>query len=134
VRRLIILLFVAWVVAGCGSGGGGGFYDKQARDEAMRVAKKGPFPGKEQVVSVQSVHERDECAQAPPTGPCLDVAVTSQIPARDLSGNKVGVGVQVKGDFFIWLEKRSDGRWRVIRRTYRPGDVAVDGTPYVPSQ
>jgi hypothetical protein len=78
VRRAVSLLLFASVLVGCQSSNAG-FYDKQAKDEALRAAKKDPFDGHSKVVSVGSVKERDECPQAPSpeAGPCLDVTVTS---------------------------------------------------------
>lgn len=133
-RRAVTLLLFASVLVGCGSDTG--FYDKQAKDEALRAAKKDPFNGRSKVVSVGSVKERDECPQAPSpeAGPCLDVTVTSEFPARDMSGKEVGLNVQTQMDFFVWLEKRGDGRWKVTHSSYRPKGVAVNGQAYIPQQ
>jgi hypothetical protein len=134
VRHAIAFLLLASVLVGCQSSNNG-FYDEQAKDEALRAAKKDPFDGHSDVVSVGSVHERDECPQAPSpdAGPCLNVAVTSELPARDLSGKKVGLRVRTEWDFFVWLEKRGDGRWNVTHSSYRPKGAAVNGQIYVPS-
>jgi hypothetical protein len=135
VRRPLVFLLSAFVLVGC-QGSDSGFYDQQAKDEALRAAKKDPFDGYSDRVSVGSVHERDECPQAPSpnAGPCLSVAVKSELPARDLSGKKVGLSVQTEWDFFVWLEKRRDGRWKVTHTSYRPKGAAVNGQPYVPSR
>jgi hypothetical protein len=135
VRRAIVFLLLAFVLVGCQSSDAG-FYDKQAKDEALRAAKKDPFDGHSKVVSVGSAKERDECPQAPSpeAGPCLNVTVTSEFPARDMSGEEAGLNVQTQLDFFVWLEKRDDGRWKVTHTTYRPKGVAVDGQPYIPDQ
>jgi hypothetical protein len=45
--------------------GDSGIYDKQAKDEALREARKGPFEGAGDAVSVGPVREREECPQAP---------------------------------------------------------------------
>jgi hypothetical protein len=135
VRRAITFLLFAFVLVGCQSSDTG-FYDRQAKDEALRAAKKDPFDGYSKVVSVGSVKERDECPQAasPEAGPCLNVTVTSELPARDLSGKEAGLNVQTQWDFFVWLEKRDDGHWTVTHTTYRPKGVAVDGKAYIPGQ
>ena len=124
-RRAVTLLLFASVLVGCQSSDTG-FYDKEARDEAMRAARKDPFDGQSKVVSVGSVNERDECPQAPSSEagrPCLNVTVTSEFPARDMSGKEVGLNVQTQMDFFVWLEKRGDGRWKVTHSSYRPKGV-----------
>jgi hypothetical protein len=130
VRRGILLLLLVLVMAGCQSSGTG-FYDKQAEEQALQAAKKDPFAGYSEAVSVDSVHERDECPQAPSpqAGPCLDVTVTAKIPVRDLSGNLDSSGrtVEASFDFFVWLQKRENGRWKVTYTTYRPKGAAVDG-------
>jgi hypothetical protein len=131
VRRAIVFLLAAFVLVAC-QGSNSGFYDEQAKDEAVRAAKSGPFDGNSDVVvSVGSAHERDECPQAPSpdAGPCLNVAVTTKLPARNLSGKKVGLTVHTEWDFFVWLEKRGDGRWKVTHTTYRPKGAAVNGQP-----
>ncbi len=134
-RRAIVCLLPALVLVAC-QGSDSGFYDEQAMDEAVRAAKSGPFDGNSDVVSVGSAHERDECPQAPSpdAGPCLNVAVTSELPARNLSGKKVGLTVRTEWDFFVWLEKRGDDRWKVTHTSYRPKGAAVNGQPYVPSR
>jgi hypothetical protein len=129
VRRPLVFLLCAFVLGGCQGSSDSGYYDQQAKDEALRAAKKDPFDGYSDRVSVGSVHERGECRQAPSPkpGPCLSVAVTSDLPARDLSGKKVGLNVQTEWDVFIWLEKRGDGRWKVTHTSYRPKGAAVNG-------
>lgn len=116
-------------MAGCQSSGTG-FYDKQAEEQALQAAKKDPFAGYSDAVSVESVHERDECPQAPSpqAGPCLDVTVTAKVPVRDLSGNldSSGQTVEASFDFFVWLE-REKRHWKVTHTTYRPKGAAVDG-------
>ena len=131
-RRAVTFLLFASVLVACQSGDNG-FYDKQANDEALQAAKKDPFNGHSKVVSVGSVKERDECPQAPSpqAGPCLDVTVTAELPARDMSGKEVGLNVQTQWDVFVWLEKRDNGRWKVTHTTYRPKGVAVNGKPYI---
>jgi hypothetical protein len=128
-----MFLLFASVLVGCQSSDTG-FYDKEAKDEALRAAKKDPFNGHSKVVSVGSAKEQDECPQAPEAGPCLNVIVTSELPARDLSGKEAGFNVQTQWDYFVWLEKRGDGRWKVTHATYRPKGVAVNGKAYIPSQ
>ena len=127
----MVFLLPAFVLIGC-QGGDPGFYDDQANDEALRAAKKGPFEGQSDVVvSVGSARERNECPQAPSpdAGPCLNVGVTTKLPARDLSGKKLGLRVQTEWDFFVWLEKRGDGRWKVAHSSYRPKGVDVPAPP-----
>jgi hypothetical protein len=130
-----MLLLFACLLVGCRSSDNG-FYDEQAKDEALQAAKKDPFDGHSKVVSAGSAKERDECPQAPSSqaGPCLAVTVTSELPARDMSGKEVGLNVQTKMDLFVWLQKRDDGRWRVTHTTYRPKGVAVNGKAYIPQQ
>ena len=131
-RRPLVIALLVSVLVGCQSRDPG-FYDKQAKDEALRVAKRDPFDGHSKVVSVGSVKERDECPQAPSprAGPCLDVTVTAELPAREMSGKDAGFNVQTQWDLFVWLEKRGNGRWKVRYTTYRPKGVAVDGQAYV---
>jgi hypothetical protein len=130
-----MVLLLASVLVGC-QGSDTGFYDEQAKDEALRAAKKGQFDEPAHVVSVGSAQERDECPQAPSpqAGPCLNVAVTSEGPASDLSGKEVGLTVRIEGNVFVWLKKRDDGRWKVTHSTYRPKGVAVNGQAYIPDQ
>jgi ketosteroid isomerase-like protein len=64
----------------------------------------------------------------------LNVAVTAAGEAVDLAGKEVGLKVQSEWDFFVWLEKRKDGRWKVTHSTYRPKGVAVNGQEYIPNQ
>ena len=134
-RRAIVCLLFASVLAGC-QGSDSGFYDEQAKDEAARAAKKGPFEGGGVVVSVESVEERDECPQAPSpdAGPCLNVTVGQKFPARDLAGKEVGLKGQTAWDFFVWLERRGDGRWKITHTSHRPKGVAVNGQPYLPTR
>jgi hypothetical protein len=103
---------------------GARFYDKQAEEQALQAARKDPFAGDSDTVSVDSVEERGECppAPSPQAGPCLDVTVTAKVPARDLSGNldPSGLSVRASFDFFVWLEKRHNGHWKVTHTTYRP--------------
>jgi len=122
----LFLLFVL-VLLGC-QGSGTGFYDKQAEHEALQVAKKDPFDGYSEAVSVDSVREREECPQAPSpdAGPCLDVTVTAELPVRDASG-KTGQTARATFDVFVWLQKRDNGRWEVTHTTYRPKGAAVEG-------
>ena len=129
-----MFLLLACVLVGC-QGSDAGFYDEQAKDEALSAARKDPFDGHSKVVSVGSVHERDECPQAPSpqAGPCLDVMVSAELPARDQSGTEVGLTVKVTFDFFVWLEKRRDG-WTVTHSSYRPKGAGVNGQEYIPSQ
>ena len=133
-RRAIVVL-LASVLVGC-QGSDAGFYNGQAKDEAMRAAKNGPLARDGVVVSVESAEERAECPQAPSAqaGPCVDVTVTQEFPARDLSGKEVGLQVQGSWDFFVWLEKRRDGRWKVTHTSHRPKGVAVNGRDYIPQQ
>jgi hypothetical protein len=137
VRRAASVLLLAFALVGC-QGSDAGFYDGQAKDEALRAAKGGPFKGRGSFedVSVGRVVERDECPQAPSpeAGPCLNVAVTAAGEAVDLAGKEVGLKVQSEWDFFVWLEKRKDGRWKVTHSTYRPKGVAVNGQEYIPNQ
>jgi hypothetical protein len=130
-----MFLLFACLLVGCRSSDSG-FYDEQAKDEALQAAKKDPFDGQSKVVSIGSAKERDECPQArsPQAGPCLEVTVTSELPARDLSGREAGLNIETEWDFFVWLEKRDDGDWRVIHTTYRPKGVAVNGKAYIPKQ
>ena len=134
-RTAILVLLLASVLVGC-QGSDAGFYDGQARDEAMRPAKNGPLASDGVVVSVESALEREECPQAPSgqAGPCLDLTVTQEFPARDLSGKEVGLEVQGTWDFFVWLEKRDDGHWKVTHTSHRPKGVAVNGKAYIPGQ
>jgi len=134
VRRAVLFVLLALSLGGC-QGGETQFYGEQAKDEALRAAQKDPFRGHGKVVSVGSADEWDECPQAPSpsAGPCLNVVVTSELPARDLSGKKVGLNVQTQWDVFVWLRKRGDGRWKVTHTTYRPKGAAVNEQPYVPS-
>jgi hypothetical protein len=132
--RPATFLLVAVVLAGC-QGNSGGFYDQQAKDEALRAAKAGPFGGASGKVSVGAMREREACPQAPSpdAGPCLDVSVTSEVPAREQDGNEVAVRVETQWDFFVWLKRRDNGRWKVTHTSYRPAGVAVNGQPYVSS-
>ena len=127
-RRRIPFFLLVSVLVGC-QGSDGGFYDKQAKDEALQVAKRDPFGGYSDVVSVGSVRERDECPQAPSpgAGPCLDLTVTAELPARDLSGAKTGQTVRAIFDLYVWLHKGDNGRWEVTHTTYRPKEGAVEG-------
>jgi hypothetical protein len=127
VRRAILFSLLAVILAGC-QGTGSRFYDKQAEAQALQAAKKDPFRGYSDRVSVESVYERDECPQAPSpqAGPCLDVTVTTELPARELSGERSGQTVRATFDVFVWLEKRDSGRWDVTHTTYRPKGAAVD--------
>jgi hypothetical protein len=117
------------VLVGCG-GSDSGFYDEEAKEEALEVAKKDPFRGYSDVVSVGSVQELDECPQAPSpdAGPCLDVTVTAELPARDLSGKETGQTVRATLDVYVWLNKHADGRWQVTHTTFRPKGAVV-GAP-----
>jgi hypothetical protein len=137
VYRTIVVLLLASVLVGC-QGSDAGLYDEQAKDEALRAAKGGPFKGRGafEDVSVGPVVERDECPQAPSpnAGPCLTVAVTAEGNASDLSGKEVDLDVRTDWDFFVWLEKRGDGRWKVTYSTYRPKGGAVNETPSIPGQ
>jgi hypothetical protein len=128
VRRGIFSFLLIVVLVGC-QGSDTGFYDGRAKDEALRVAKKDPFRGHSDVVSVGSVRERERCPQAPSpqAGPCLDVTVTAELPARDLSGKETGQTVKAVFDLFVWLKKRDDGSWKVTHTAYRPKGAAVDG-------
>lgn len=128
-----MFLLLAFVLVGC-QGSDTGFYDERAKDEALRAAKKDPFDGHSDVVSVGSAQEREKCPQAPSpqAGPCLNVAVTSELPARDPSGKEVGLKVRTAWDFFVWLEKRDGGDWKVTHSSYRPKGVAVNGKEYIP--
>ena len=134
-RRAIMFLLLASVLVGC-QGSDSGFYDERAKDEAVRAAKKGPFEGHDDVVSVGSAQERAKCPQAPSpqAGPCLNVVVTSKEQARDLSDKKAGLTVQTRWDFFAWLKKSDDGSWKVTHSSYRPKGVAVNGKEYIPGQ
>ena len=134
-RRAIRFLLLASVLVGC-QGSDTGFYDERPKDEAVRAAKEDPFDGHSDVVSVGSAREREKCPQAPSprAGPCLNVVVTSELPARDLAGEKVGLTVQTRWDFFVWLERSGDGAWKVTDSSYRPKGVAVDGKEYIPDQ
>lgn len=128
-------LLLASVIVGC-QGSDTGFYDERAKDAAVRAAKKDPFDGHSDVVSVGSAQEREKCPQAPSpqAGPCLNVEVTSELPARDLSGKKVGLKVKTVWDFFVWLEKSDDGGWKVTHTSYRPESAAVNGQAYLSDQ
>ena len=131
-RRGVVSLFLVVGLAGCG-GGDAGFYDKSAKDVALRAARNDPFGGQSEVVTVGSATERKECPQAPSAlaGPCLNVTVTAALRASNASG-ETGQTVQTTFDAFIWLRKRNDGHWEVTHKTYRPKGVAVDGLPYAP--
>jgi hypothetical protein len=72
-----MLLLLASVLAGC-QGSETGFYEEQAKDEALRAA-------------------------------------------------------ETEWDFFVWLKKRDDGRWKVSHSSYRPKGAAVDGRKYIPT-
>jgi uncharacterized protein YcfJ len=127
VRRGISFFLLVSVLVGC-QGSNPGFYDEHAKNEALEVAKKDPFGGYSDVVSVGSVREQDECPQAPSpeAGPCLDVTVTAELPARDASG-KTGQTVRAIFDLYVWLQKRDSGRWEVTHTTYRPKGGTVEG-------
>jgi hypothetical protein len=133
-RRVLPLLVLASVLAGCQ--GSDGFYDDAAKDEALKAARNDPFDGHSKVVSVGSARERDDCPQAPSpdAGPCLNVVVTSEFPARDLAGKEVGLRIKTEMDFFVWLKKRDGDGWKVTYSTYRPKGVAVNGRDYAPSR
>jgi hypothetical protein len=130
VRRGIVLFLPVLILLGC-QGSGAGYYDKQAEAEALQAAKKDPFDGYSDAVSVDSIYERDECPQAPSSqaGPCLDVTVTAKVPARDLSGEVDSSGLTVRATFdvFVWLEKRDNGRWKVTHTTHRPKGASLVG-------
>jgi hypothetical protein len=119
-RRVVLLVTALLALAGCG-GSDLSFYDNDAKEQALRAAKKDPFHGYGEVVSVGPAKERDSCPQAPSTdaGPCFAIPVTTELPLRDLSGQPTGQKTQVALDLFVWLKKRS-GRWKVIHTTYRP--------------
>jgi hypothetical protein len=127
VRRTVFLFTLTLVLFGCQSSGDS-FYDEAAKDEAARVAAKDPFRGYSDHVDVGTVRERRECPQAPSAqaGPCLEVAVTSELPARDLSGRRVSSprAARVTFDVFVWLEK-SGGRWNVTHTSSRPTGAAL---------
>ena len=86
-----MFLLLASVLVGC-QGSDAGFYDEQAKDEALSAARKDPFDGHSKVVSVGSVQERDECPQAPSpqAGPCLDVTVSAEV--LDVGPDSAGPG------------------------------------------
>lgn len=128
-RRLVFSFTLALVLVGCQNGDG--FYDEAAKDEAARVAAKDPFRGHSDEVSVGAVRERGDCSQVPSAraGPCLEVAVTSELPARDLSGNRdsSGLAARVTFDVFVWLEKSRRG-WKVTHTSFRPTGASVEGS------
>ena len=133
-RPAIVMLLLASVLAGCQSSESG-FYDQRAKDEAVRAARTGSL-ARQTDVSVGSAQERQTCPQAPSpkAGPCLNVVVTSEVPARDMSGKEVGLEVQTRWDFFVWLKKSADGSWKVTHSSFRPKGAAVNGREYIPDQ
>jgi hypothetical protein len=133
-RRIAATLLFVLVVVGCGSDTG--FYDDDAKAEAKRAVRKGPFDGEGKVVSVGSPKEQEKCPQAPSpeAGPCLNAEVTTELTAQPFPGthsSATGAKVKTSFDAFVWLAK-TDGRWKVTHKTYRPRAVSVDGIPYIP--
>jgi hypothetical protein len=126
-RRAVLLILVA--LAGCG-GSDLSFYDDDAKEQALRAAKKDPFRGYGEVVSVGTARERDSCPQAPSpdAGPCFAIPVTTELPLRDLSGDPTGQTGRVELEMFVWLKKRN-GRWKVTHTTYRPQGAQVGSQP-----
>jgi hypothetical protein len=125
----VVVLVTALVLVGCGVSDES-FYDGDAKEQALRAAKKDPFRGYGKVVSVGSAHERDSCPQAPSAdaGPCFAIPATTELPLRDLSGQPTGKKTRVALDLFVWLEK-PNGRWKVMYTTYRPQGAEVDLQP-----
>jgi hypothetical protein len=123
VPRFLFVLTLMLVLVGCGEAG---IYDKEAKQLALREAAPGPFKGVGDV-SVGGVSERSECPQAPSeqAGPCLVVDVTSEIPARDLSGelDPLHRTARTEWELFVWLKKNGQGDWVVTHSTYRPKGV-----------
>jgi hypothetical protein len=126
-RRVVLLVLV--VFAGCG-GSNLSFYDDDAKDQALRAAKKDPFRGYGEVVSVGTAKERDSCPQAPSAdaGPCFAIPVTTELPLRDLSGERTGQTGRVELEMFVWLKKRN-GHWKITHTTYRPQGAHVGPGP-----
>jgi hypothetical protein len=123
VPRFLFVLTLMLVLVGCGEAG---IYDKEAKQLALREATPGPFKGVGDV-SVGGVSERSECPQAPSeqAGPCLAVDVTSEIPARDLSGelDPLHRAARTDWELFVWLKKNGQGDWVVTHSTYRPKGI-----------
>jgi hypothetical protein len=123
VRPLVFSLVLVSILGGCGEAG---FYDKQAKEAALREAAPGPFDGLGDV-SVGRARERSECPQAPSeqAGPCLAVDVTSELPITTTSGalDPLHRTVKTSWNLFVWLKKNDQGRWVVTHSTYRPKGV-----------
>jgi hypothetical protein len=41
---------------------------------------------------------------------------------------------QLYSRFFVWLETRQDGRWKVLDTTWRPKGVSANGKAYIPQR